>query len=169
MSDKIHDIVACINLCSASNLNPPSLAFLFNELPQLKKFADKKLVDEEWRLHYLDEELSNQLNFMQYWKIVLSRKNNVGLQCYPNLAIVISTLLSLPFSNAPVERYFSQLNITKTSLRSSLKNETLCGLMHGIYYMKRHNVSSNNIGFDDQILKAMTNVKSNAICSAESM
>lgn len=165
LNDKIHDIVACINPRSASTLNPPSLAFLFDELPQLQQFADKKLVDEEWRLHYLDEELSKQLNFMQYWKIVLNRKNDAGLQCYPNLSVVITTLLSLPFSNAAVERFFSQLNITKTSLRSSLKNETLCGLMHGIYYMKRLNVSSYNLDFDDNMLKAMNNVKSDATCS----
>lgn len=76
LNDKIHDIVACINPRSASTLNPPSLAFLFDELPQLQQFADKKLVDEEWRLHYLGEELSKQLNFMQYWKIVLNRKKS---------------------------------------------------------------------------------------------
>ena len=83
--------MACINPRNASSLSPPSLAYLFEDLPQLAKYADKHTVDEEWRLHYLDEELSNQLHFTQYWNIVLNRKNAAGLPCFPNLAVIIST------------------------------------------------------------------------------
>lgn len=165
LDDKIHEIVGCINPHSASVLKPPSLAYLFDALPQLEKYADKNLVDLEWRAHYLDEEISNQLHYIDYWNIVLNRKNNAGLPCYPNLEVVISTLLSLPFSNAAVERFFSQLNLTKSFLRTSLKNETLSGLMHAVYHMKRMKVSSPNLGFDENTLQVMNNVKSNATCA----
>lgn len=106
LNDKIHDIMACIYPRNVSSLNLPSLAYLFEDLPQLAKYADKNAVDEEWRHHYLEEELSNHLHFTKYWNIVLNRKNVAGLPCFLNLATLISTLLSLPFSNASVERFF---------------------------------------------------------------
>jgi len=48
---------------------------------------------------------------------------------YPNLSKVISVLFSFPFSNAAVERVFSQLNLIKRDHRTALKHETLLSLM----------------------------------------
>lgn len=53
LNDKIHEVVACIYPRSASTLNPPSLAYLFDELPQLAKYANTNLVDEEWMTNFL--------------------------------------------------------------------------------------------------------------------
>lgn len=167
LDDSIHKVVGCINPRNASTLSPPSLAFLFDELPQLKQFVDKKLLDEEWRKHYLDEELSSQLHFTKYWDIVFSRKNAAGLPCYPNLTVAMSTLLSLPFSNASVERFFSQLNLTKTSQRSSLKNETVRGLMHAVYHLKKMSTSAHSMNIDEKLIQAVSNVKSDATCSED--
>lgn len=51
INDKFHNIMACINPRNAYSLSPPSLAYLFEDLPQLTKYADKHAADEEWRLH----------------------------------------------------------------------------------------------------------------------
>ena len=123
------------------------------------------MADIEWRKHYLDEELSAQLDTVKYWTIVFSRKNDAGLQCYPNLYQIMSTLLSLPFSNASAERFFSQLNLTKTTERTRLKNETVRGLMHTVYYSKNKELSAHSMQIDEKLLKAINNVRSDATCS----
>ena len=46
-----------------------------------------------------------------------------------NLQKVVVVLLSFPFSNAGVERVFSQLKLIKTDRRSALKHESLLALM----------------------------------------
>lgn len=79
----------------------------------------------------------------------------------------MSTLLSLPFSNASVERFFSQLNLTKTSQRSSLKNETVRGLMHVVYHLKKKGTSAHNMNIDEKLVQAVSNVKSDATCSED--
>ena len=47
----------------------------------------------------------------------------------PNLLKVLKVLLSMPFSNAAVERVFSQLKLIKTDQRASLKQESLLALL----------------------------------------
>ena len=42
---------------------------------------------------------------------------------------LVKTLLSLPYSNAAVERVFSQLKLIKTDHRASLKRESLLALL----------------------------------------
>ena len=70
----------------------------------------------------------------------------------------MSTLLSLPFSNASAERFFNQLNLTKTTERTRLKNETLRGLMHTVYYLKNKELSAHSMQINEKILKAINNV-----------
>ena len=152
---------------SCINPKPPPLSCLVQALPQLEKFVDKKLLDEEWRAHYLEEDLSAHLKVTEYWDIVFKKRNAADLPSFPNLTVAISTVLSLPFSNASVERFFSHLNLTKTSQRSSLKNETLRGLMHAVFYLKNKVQSAHNIVIDEHLLRAINNVKSNATCSEE--
>ena len=45
-------------------------------------------------------------------------------------------LLTLPFSNAAVERLFSQLSLTKNKQRASLRQEGLLALLQAKAYFK---------------------------------
>ena len=56
-------------------------------------------------------------------------KTSLGEQDKPNLVKVVKTLLSLPYSNAIVERVFSQLKLIKTDHRSNLEHESLLALL----------------------------------------
>lgn len=165
LEEPIHDLVQCLDPKNAVNLQPKSLAPLFDAIPQLSKYADKRRTDEEWRSHCLCEELTGQIPCLQYWDIVFNKKNSANLPCYPNLKVVVSVLLSLPFSNASVERFFSKLNLTKTPQRSRLKNETLCGLMHMVYYLSNKDVTSDTLSIEDKMISALRAVKSNATCT----
>ena len=75
---------------------------------------------------------------------------------------MIATAFSLPFSNASVERLFSSLKLVKTSLRSSLKRETLVGLMHTYQGMKAMGIHAHQIKLDDMLLELVPKVKSSA-------
>lgn len=162
--DGLHKILQCLRPQNAINLEPPSLSKLFDAIPQLSNFVDRKKTDEEWRSHHLLEELSSQLSCTDYWNIVFSQRNAANLPCFPNLKVVMSTLLSLPFSNASVERCFSKLNLIKNKQRTKLKNETLKGLMHMIYHLK-NNLTSDRLDTNAGMIAALRGVKSNATCN----
>lgn len=161
----IYELLQCTDPANAVNLIPRSLSKLLEALPQISKCVDIQCVEDEWRSHYMINGLSGDMDCMDYWNKVFTQKNAADIPCFPNLEVVITSMLALPFSNAAVERFFSKLNLTKTSQRSCLKNETICGLMHAIYHLKVNNASSHTMQITDNILKAAEQVKSNATCS----
>ncbi|EFN74868.1 hypothetical protein EAG_04089, partial [Camponotus floridanus] len=58
------------------------------------------------------------------WKKILQNRHN-NLAKYPNLTNIISTIRSLPNSNADSERMFSLLNNLKTKKRNSFSSATV--------------------------------------------
>lgn len=60
----------------------------------------------------------------EFWIEVYNMKNAVGERCYRHVAKLALGILSLPFSNAVVERAFSQVNIIKDKLRNRMAIET---------------------------------------------
>ena len=55
--------------------------------------------------------------------------NDMMKTLFPNLSKLASISLSIPVTNAPVERNFSQMKLIKTRLRSSLSERNLSNLM----------------------------------------
>ena len=55
--------------------------------------------------------------------------NDMMKTLFPNLSKLASISLSIPVTNAPVERNFSQMKLIKTRLRSSLSEKNLSNLM----------------------------------------
>ena len=72
--------------------------------------------------------------------------------------------MSLPFSNAPVERLFSALKIVKSDCKNTLKRESLVGLLHTQQWMKSYNLPAEKLNVADhpELLKLVRKVKSNA-------
>ena len=99
----------------------------------MKDCVSEQDLDNEWREHaLLDHEklkLSTTLSVETYWKRVFEFKNAAGQLMFPNLKIVVSLLLVLPFSNASVERVFSNLNNIKTENRNKLSVEVINSLL----------------------------------------
>lgn len=60
-----------------------------------------------------------------FWVDVFKYKDSSNNQSFSELASFALAMLSLPLSNADVERVFSQQNILKTKLRNRLKVGTL--------------------------------------------
>ena len=63
-------------------------------------------------------------------------KNSTGSKINSNVANIMSVLSSFPFSNAAVERLFSQLSLVKSKLRASLKQESIFALLQAKAYFK---------------------------------
>lgn len=62
---------------------------------------------------------------LQFWAEVFKYKDGAGVQIFQDLAIDVLRFLSLPISNAAVERVFSIMNCVKTKTRNKLKLDTL--------------------------------------------
>ena len=123
------EFLYCLRPEVAYNLLVPSLSTVYQQLPYLQEIADLSDVDREWRQHAMSPNLHEKMTSHLYWQTVFKEKNPVGLQTHPNLCKVVAVLFSLPFSNAAVERVFSQLKLIKSDHRASLKQESLLGLV----------------------------------------
>ena len=130
---------------------PPTLLGVYECFKFLKDVAPLDLVDLEWRKQALEEtdDTGNVGSDVDFWKKRLSQKVLLGDLKYPNLRKVVSCLMSLPFSNAPVERLFSALKIVKSDCRNTLKRESLVGLLHTQQGMKSYNLPAEKLNVAD--------------------
>lgn len=87
-------------------------------------------VDEtvkEWNLlHRLEIE---KCSSNEYWTKVSEDKNAGGMCRFKHISALARALLSLPFSNASVERAFSIVNIIKNKLRNKMSIKTADAIM----------------------------------------
>ena len=81
---------------------------------------------------------------------------------YPNLIKFFTTLSSLPFSNAAVERVFSQLKLVKTDHRNSLKSMSLVSLLQSKLSLKNQGVTAASLQPNKELLKQARDAKSDA-------
>ena len=83
-------------------------------------------------------------------------------QSTPNLIKFFATLSSLPFSNAAVERVFSQLKLVKTDHRNSLKSMSLVSLLQRKLSLKNQGVTAASPQPNKELLKLARDAKSDA-------
>lgn len=123
-----------INLFSAANLknNTP-----FQDMP-FKNFInltdDSLVIESSWRKicqvdfsNYFDEGVLS--NVLKFWPAVYEFKDASGQQVFKELAEIVLRYLSIPISNATVERVFSIMNAVKTKRQNRMKLKTLDSLM----------------------------------------
>jgi len=104
----------------------------FNDVSFIAKTIggfDENGLKKEWIALPLDftieeKQSFSKLNFDSMWKKILQNQHN-NFAKYPNLKKVISTIRSLPNSNADSERMFSLLNNLKTKKRNSFSSTTV--------------------------------------------
>ena len=162
LNAEYHDIVQCLHPSNAANLNPRSLAIICQKLPYLSNAVDTNNLDVEWRLHALDEKVSEDLPFNEYWLAIRNAKIPTGEAKYPNLIKFITILFSLPFANAAVERVFSQLKLVKTDHRNSLKSTSLVSLLQSKMSLKNRHVTAASLKPSKDVLQLAKDMQSNA-------
>lgn len=134
-------MVECISPQKASARIPSSLSRIVRKFPYLSEL-DPNQLDLEWREHSLQEKISEDLHWDEYWNIVKNTKRPTGEQKYPVLLKFVEILASCPFSNAAVERIFSLLKLIKTDHRASLKSSSLVSLLQCKMAMKNTNITA---------------------------
>lgn len=78
---------------------------------------------------------------VKFWAEVLRYEDACGNNPFLLLAKFAISLLSLPWSNAEVERVFSQVNIVKTKLRNRMNIDTLNSILCIRYWIKQQSSS----------------------------
>lgn len=94
----------------------------------------------EWNL--ISNKVWNETeNYLQFWSEVYNDKDSAGKQRFENISRLALGLLSLPISNATVERAFSIYNIIKCKLRNRLSIDVAEALMRIRYHLKSKNIT----------------------------
>ncbi|KAI4454200.1 hat family c-terminal dimerization region [Holotrichia oblita] len=122
--EPIFNIIDILDPKIAQSFKTKSLINIINLFPVLKDHLDAQALDNEWRRHALLNEYCEQ-----YWKQIFKLKNDASVLLFPNLKKALSLLLVLPFSNASVERIFSDVFNIKTNKRNKLNTSTLRNLL----------------------------------------
>ncbi|RXM28392.1 hypothetical protein EOD39_9831 [Acipenser ruthenus] len=86
-------------------------------------------IEIQWRnIHHIQWEHVD--NTEKFWCEVESYRDATGDKPFKELCNLALTILTLPHSNAQVERVFSQLNVVKTKLRNRLSLLTVNSILH---------------------------------------
>lgn len=151
-----------INPENALNRHPNSLINVFKAMPYLGEICCKEMADMEWRQVALEGKFRDVKEPVEFWQKQFQQVSINDEKKYPNLCKVVGTALSLPHSNASVERIFSHLRRIKTDIRNSLKEESLVGLLHTKYGLKRKGITSDQLQVSEQLIKDMKKIESGA-------
>lgn len=92
----------------------------------------------------------------QFWVAVANHKDASGENDFKEQSYYILSVLALPFSNAAVERAFSQMNLIKTKFRNRMKQEMLEALLPIRGYMAYNNICCNTFTPTSGMLERFT-------------
>lgn len=96
---------------------------IFSIHPEIKS----KIISQYSNIHLINWE--NIENTSKFWSEVKRYRDSAGNNPYEDLVNFALSLLSLPWSNAEVERVFSQVNLVKTKIRNRLEVDTLNAIL----------------------------------------
>ncbi|KAK4324650.1 hypothetical protein Pmani_004732 [Petrolisthes manimaculis] len=109
-------------------------------------------IDFQWKkIHYMSwNQTSNTLDL---WAEIASYRDASGENTFCDLSDLALTILSLPHSNANVERVFSHMNIVKSKLRTRLNLKSLNAILTIRYGLRRHGSSCHTYKLPQEVLK----------------
>lgn len=118
-----------------------------NQLPLEFKENTAKIdcIDSQWRnlinidwKDYFESEIPDDP--AKFWIFLRFFKNASGDFIFEELSMIAIKLLSLPLSNAVVERVFSVMNLAKTKIKNRMKLEMLEALLLIRIYFSNNNI-----------------------------
>ncbi|KAK3886341.1 hypothetical protein Pcinc_009497 [Petrolisthes cinctipes] len=92
---------------------------------------------------------------VKFWVEVLQYKDAANSVPFLELATCALTIVSLPHSNAEVERIFSQMNLVKNKLRNKMKTDTVNAILHIRYGLKRMEKTCSTYEFPNDVLDSV--------------
>nr|XP_041632602.1 uncharacterized protein LOC121502837 [Drosophila kikkawai] len=91
-------------------------------------------------------------NTSTFWSEVKRYRDSAG-NPYEDVVNFALSLLSLPWSNAEVERDFSQVNLVKTKIRNRLEVDTLNAILAIRFGLRHHKLCCHNYNLPEKYLQ----------------
>ena len=130
--------------------NKPRLQSL-SFLPLYKGNLGK--LEQQWNcLSLYQWQHRDDVDVEAFWVDVAHHTDATGEHDFHELGMFVLSLLALPFSNAAVERSFSQMNIIKSKQRNRMQQKMLEAIMHVRGYMRRNKMCCDTFKPTDDML-----------------
>ncbi|KAL0195174.1 hypothetical protein M9458_008746, partial [Cirrhinus mrigala] len=97
--------------------------------------ADIDKIVQQWRAIHLSK-WNETKNTMSFWSEIMKFRDAADINPFQELAMAAVSVLSLPHSNAEVERVFSQMSVVKSKLRNRMSLQTLNSILYIRYGLK---------------------------------
>ncbi|KAL4719405.1 hypothetical protein ACJJTC_015099, partial [Scirpophaga incertulas] len=132
-----------------------------NQNDNIIDLAKELGIDDVQTLEKIDLQWNN-INFvkwqninstLEFWAEVNQYKNAAGNKPFQELCDLALTVISLPHSNAEIERIFSAMNMTKSKLRNRMSLKSLNSILMIKYSLKRTNKTCYNYEIPFDVLK----------------
>ena len=100
-----------------------------------------EILNEEWRsfLHFDIKHIMTE-DIVEFWHTLMQTQNVLEEFLFKNLSEYMLTLIVLPHSSASAERYFSEMNLTKTAIRNRLSVSTVNDCMFAKNLLKGNSI-----------------------------
>lgn len=125
---KILEKISTFSPESASSIVKPDITEIASQFKN-SVCPDIDAVTREWNLLH-SAQVKNNESTERFWADVYSINDASGSKRFENISKLVLALLSLPFSNASVERAFSIVSIVKDKLRNKMSVAMLQAIMH---------------------------------------
>lgn len=90
---------------------------------------------------------------VKFWAEVYDDKDSAGNYRFRNVGRLALALLSLPISNATVEKAFSVYNVIKSHIRNKLSLDIMQAIMMVRYYLSTDNITYVNFKPTEAMIK----------------
>ena len=137
INDEILKSLIFLNPATINSTSSQEVMTIASNFPNIIPPAEIRNLDDEWReLQFTDP--SNlpctssdvhRKDVVTYWGTISQMVDPSQEKRFPTISKLTTSLLSLPHSNADVERIFSHVSNIKTKSRNSLKTKTLEALI----------------------------------------
>lgn len=162
--EDVHNDASFLNPKNATDLSPTSLYAIAKKYIPAHITINYSALDKEWRSQSLSD-IEDTTDTVRYWKHKFQEKNLDGGPKFVQLPILITYFMTLPFSNAAVERLFSAVKNIKTDKRNRLDNETLASILCVKYGQQRTKKSSWQLLKNEYSIEHLKYVQANATAS----
>ena len=133
INDPVISSLVVLNPDALSSTQCSAIVDIAKKFPNIVPNSDLQKLDDEWRtLSFTEIPIptgSSSYTVSRFWGLVATLKDGSGSKKFPTVGSLIKSLLSLPHSNADVERIFSQVTLIKTKHRNNLKTSTMDAIL----------------------------------------
>lgn len=152
---EVFNKIKCFDIANILVLTERNKSKLINVLDIYEENLQQrtKLLDQASQLSFVN--WTEKEDSLKFWTEVYNYSNSIGQNPFHDLAKFVFRFYVLPFSNAEVERAFSQMNICKSKLRNRMGSKLLNSLITVRYFLKTQDKCCHDYDVPDDLVKRM--------------